>query len=40
MTMLDEEKADLTTVDAGDVFIAGRYHSLVPIMREIYPGKY
>lgn len=36
MTMLDQEKAQLTTLDAGEVFIAGRYHSLVPIMQEIY----
>ncbi len=24
------------TVDAGDVFVGGRYHSLVPILREVY----
>lgn len=36
MTLLDEEKADLTTLDAGQVFIGGRYHSLVPIMQEIH----
>lgn len=36
MTMLDHEKAQITTLDAGEVFIAGRYHSLVPIMQEIY----
>lgn len=36
MTMLDQEKAQITTLDAGEVFIAGRYHSLVPIMQEIY----
>ncbi|XP_015510562.1 melanotransferrin isoform X1 [Neodiprion lecontei] len=34
MTMLDEEKAHLTTLDPGEVFIAGRYHSLLPIMQE------
>lgn len=39
MTMLDEEKAHLTTLDAGEVFIAGRYHSLLPIMQEIYDNK-
>ncbi|XP_033207220.1 melanotransferrin [Belonocnema kinseyi] len=36
MTLLDQEKVQLTTLDAGEVFIAGRYHSLVPIMREVY----
>ncbi len=24
------------TVDAGDVFVGGRYHSLVPILKEVY----
>ncbi|XP_075238326.1 transferrin 2 [Lycorma delicatula] len=38
LTMLDEEKADLTNLDAGEVFIGGRYHSLIPIAQEIYPG--
>lgn len=38
MTMLDEEKVHLTTLDAGDVFIGGRYHSLIPIMQEVYQG--
>ena len=23
-------------VDAGDVFVGGRYHSLVPVLREVY----
>ncbi|PSN53016.1 Melanotransferrin [Blattella germanica] len=36
MSTLDEEKAHITTMDAGDVFIAGRYHSLIPIMEEVY----
>ncbi|KAL7289603.1 hypothetical protein TKK_0016459 [Trichogramma kaykai] len=36
MTLLDQEKAHLTTLDAGEVFIGGRYHSLVPIIQEIY----
>ncbi|XP_043490312.1 melanotransferrin [Polistes fuscatus] len=36
MSMLDQEKAEMTTLDAGEVFLAGRYHSLVPIMQEIY----
>ncbi|XP_043269095.1 melanotransferrin isoform X2 [Venturia canescens] len=36
MTMLDLEKAHLTTLDPGEVFTAGRYHSLVPFMQERY----
>nr|XP_003703507.1 PREDICTED: melanotransferrin isoform X1 [Megachile rotundata] len=36
MTMLDQEIAQITTLDAGEIFIAGRYHSLIPIMQEIY----
>ncbi|XP_039275547.1 melanotransferrin [Nilaparvata lugens] len=38
MTMLDELKAHITNLDAGEVFIGGRYHSLIPIMQEVYPG--
>ncbi|KAJ1525243.1 hypothetical protein ONE63_010068 [Megalurothrips usitatus] len=38
MTLLDEEKAHITLVDAGEVFIGGRYHSLVPIMQERLTG--
>jgi hypothetical protein len=40
MTYLDEEKAHVTSLDAGEVFIAGRYHSLIPIMQEVYAGGY
>ncbi|XP_049863001.1 melanotransferrin [Schistocerca gregaria] len=36
MTLLDEEKADIISLDAGEVFIGGRYHSLVPIMQEVH----
>ena len=36
MTMLDREEAQITTLDAGEIFIGGRYHSLIPIMQEIY----
>ncbi len=39
MTLLDEEKASITLVDAGEVFVGGRYHSLVPIMQERLTGK-
>lgn len=35
---IDMEKADITTLDAGDVFIAGRFNSLIPIMQERYYG--
>ncbi|KAK7603014.1 hypothetical protein V9T40_003013 [Parthenolecanium corni] len=38
MTLLDQEIADITSLDAGDVFLGGRYHSLLPILQEIYPG--
>ncbi|KAJ4431498.1 hypothetical protein ANN_20096, partial [Periplaneta americana] len=40
MTQLDEEKAHITSLDAGEVFVAGRYHSLIPIMQELYSGEY
>ncbi|OAD60207.1 Melanotransferrin [Eufriesea mexicana] len=36
MALLDEEKAQITTLDAGEIFIAGRYHSLIPFMQELY----
>lgn len=39
MTKLDEEMAHITSLDAGDVFVGGRYHSLIPIMQE-YGGEY
>ncbi|XP_060652548.1 transferrin 2 [Drosophila nasuta] len=35
---LDREKAHITSLDAGDVFTAGRYNSLVPIMQEKLEG--
>lgn len=38
MSYLDEEKAHVTSLDAGEVFVAGRYHSLIPIMQEVYSG--
>lgn len=38
MTLLDEEKSHITLVDAGEVFVGGRYHSLVPIMQERLTG--
>nr|CAD7409968.1 unnamed protein product [Timema poppensis] len=39
MAYLDEEKAQITSLDAGEVFVGGRYHSLVPIMQELYSGR-
>lgn len=36
ITMLERDEAHITTLDAGEVFLAGRYHSLIPIMQEIY----
>lgn len=39
MSLIDVEKADLLTLDPGEIYIAGRYNSLVPIMAERYgPG--
>ena len=36
MRLLDRLEADITTLDPGDVFVGGRYHSLLPIMQEMY----
>ncbi|KAB7499115.1 Melanotransferrin [Armadillidium nasatum] len=38
MFMLDQSKADIVSLDANELFIGGRHHSLVPIMKEVYPG--
>lgn len=35
---IDRGEADVTTLDAGEVFNAGRYHSLVPLMQEAFEG--
>lgn len=35
MKHLDNNEADITTLDPGNVFIGGRYHSLLPIMKEV-----
>lgn len=35
MALLDQEQGDVTTLDSGEVFIGGRYHSLVPILQEV-----
>lgn len=34
MSIIDQEMADITSVDAGLVYIASRYYSLIPIMQE------
>ncbi|XP_069187443.1 transferrin 2 isoform X2 [Procambarus clarkii] len=36
MELVDNGLADLVALDPQEVYIAGRYHSLVPIMRESY----
>lgn len=33
MRLLDLGRADVTSLDPGDVFVGGRYHSLLPIMK-------
>lgn len=33
MSLLDSERADITSLDSGEVFVAGRFHSLVPIIQ-------
>lgn len=36
MVMLYQGRSDLVVLDPNEIFIAGRYHSLIPIMKEIY----
>ena len=39
MKLIDEglmTNPNIMSVDAGEVFVGGRYHSLVPIVREVY----
>lgn len=36
--MIDSEKAHIMSLDAGEVFVAGRYFSLIPIMQETLEG--
>ncbi|CAH2005929.1 unnamed protein product [Acanthoscelides obtectus] len=38
MELLDQESATMVTLDAGSVFVGGRYHSLVPIAEEVLDG--
>jgi ABC-type phosphate/phosphonate transport system substrate-binding protein len=37
MSLLDQGEATVTTLDAGQIFIGGRYNSLVPIAQEVLP---
>ncbi|XP_025413033.1 melanotransferrin [Sipha flava] len=36
MTMLDNSAADILSLDAGEVFVGGRYNSLIPIMQQLF----
>ncbi|CAH4037065.1 unnamed protein product [Pieris brassicae] len=38
MTWVDQGDASLLALDAGEVYVAGRYHSLVPLLQEVYGG--
>uniref|UniRef100_A0A182HQQ4 Transferrin-like domain-containing protein n=1 Tax=Anopheles arabiensis TaxID=7173 RepID=A0A182HQQ4_ANOAR len=38
MALINERKADVMTLDAGEVFSGGRFHSLIPLMHEGYEG--
>ncbi|KAK8395789.1 hypothetical protein O3P69_005711 [Scylla paramamosain] len=34
MLLLDQKKVDLVALNPNEIFIGGRYHSLVPLMKE------
>lgn len=36
--LIDSERCHMMSLDAGNVFMAGRYHSLIPIMQESFDG--
>lgn len=36
MRLIEDQKADMVLLDPGEVYISGRYHSLVPILYEQY----
>lgn len=36
--LIDLEKAHIMSLDAGQVFVAGRYNSLIPFMQESFEG--
>lgn len=39
MLMLDNNAADILSLDGGEVFIGGRYNSLIPLMQQQFEGK-
>jgi len=39
MILIDNNQADLTSLDPGELFLGGRYHSLVPIAEELYQNE-
>lgn len=38
MIKLDTSKADILSLDAGEVFVGGRYNSLIPLMQQLFEG--
>ncbi|XP_065557638.1 melanotransferrin-like [Artemia franciscana] len=40
MQYLDSNVVDVTSMDPGDIYIGGRYHSLLPIAQEMSNGNY
>lgn len=40
MTWVDRQEASLLALDAGEVYVAGRFHSLVPIVQEVRNNNY
>ncbi|KAF2363139.1 Transferrin-like domain [Trinorchestia longiramus] len=36
MRSIDNDEADIVSLDANEIFLGGRYHSLVPIMKNVY----
>lgn len=36
MSLVDDERADMVLLDPGEIAVAGRHHSLIPIMAERY----
>lgn len=40
MMMLDNNAADILSLDAGEVFVGGRYNSLIPLMQQMFEGNF
>lgn len=36
MMLLDINSADILSLDAGEVFVGGRYNSLIPLMQQLF----